>query len=178
MMDAVVGPSYVVLWAIVIFQSIALIAVFRWIGVRAIARDVAADEHGPAPGSEPAGIVGVGLSGAEVEIPGEGPVDVFFLSTSCPACDFLLKGLAQLELDPPVRHLFVVVGTEARVRQLATMHGLREERVVVDSGGEVFRAWDVHARPFLVQIGPGGLVSFRGRPESLDELERLLTQGP
>jgi peroxiredoxin len=175
--------TYVLLWAVVAFQSMLLLGMLRVIhNLRQ------GHEQGHAA-AEPAGepraerLIGqqipsfaaVDISGARFEseqLRGRSTV-VLFASPNCSSCLLALEQLSTVGRKANGNVVVVCGGKEESCRGMAQDFGLTVP-VIVDEDDEIQRLFDVAANPTAVLLNPNSRVVTYGHPVQGEEINEMM----
>ena len=143
--------SYVVLWALAIVLSVAVVALLRQIGVlHARLHPLGAHfaNEGPALGADAPPLPGVDYGRATTTL-------VAFTSPSCEVCKVLAPSLDALQ---------------------RTYADVQLVEVDLTDGRATFDAFQVRSTPYAVAVDGAGVVRGRGVVNSLEQIEELLAE--
>ncbi len=176
---------FAALWVVVLLLVVLMLGLIR--KVATLEARLALGEH------EPSYVGGPGLGAPAPSVAGRreltGAPDsehgrvVLFLSSSCGACRRLAGELRPEDRQTApstwaAREFELVVVTDPNGRQIYA--DLDVDAMVVQTGGELSRAWSVPATPFAVAVDSKGVVrgsAFASTRGKLDELIRALKGG-
>lgn len=169
-------PSYLALWALVLFQGLVIVGLVRSL---ADVRDVA--EGGRFPQRLPFGSRAPGLSGVDLRAGTDfdgstlahREVVILFLSAGCRVCQRLADGTRTLPAELPQARVAVCHGgaSEAApfVKALAA-----DIPVLADPGGALHASFGVRATPVAFVVDAEGRVRGSGSPRNAAELGELI----
>lgn len=168
--------SFILLWFLVIANTVALLAIGREVAL--LARRLpgeAARRAGPRLGSPLSDVQGQALGGNEVIIRGEALTSavLLFLSDNCQACDEMLAGLSSLRTEAG-DYEFVVLLEREPAADLPLVAAFRDE-IVVSPGA--FRTFDVGVVPFAVVV-KDGVPDAKGQLPHLEHLRESMGLAP
>lgn len=169
------GPllaSYVVLWVLVIVETIALFALYQHFGEMYLNSREGRTNQGPKMGSKLKTIEAQDIADSRVDLSAVGePKLMIFASTNCTVCDELQADLKKFaSAHPEIRTLVVCAGDKKSVSRWAD--GLIEvARIVADPGYRLAKRYGVGVTPFLIGTDASGTVRTKGVVNDLQGLE-------
>lgn len=173
---------FIALWLVVLLLVVLVLGLVR--KVAALEADLNRGEREPSYlGGPPLGLRAPSVTGhrelASLPDTERGRV-VLFLSSSCGACQRLAGELRNLDRTMNTsgwtpRDVELVLVTDANGRDAYA--DIDVDAMVVQSGGELSRAWSVPGTPFAIAVDSDGVVrasAFAGTRAKLHELSRAL----
>ncbi len=177
------GPwlaSYVVLWAVVLFQGLVIFILLRQLGVMYLgtARGVAHD--GLAPGARAPDFAVRGLGGQNISLADfRGlPLVLIFGSPNCVPCRALVPDLNSFarERSRDLRVLFLSRGELEEASRFAREFDLQVSTAVHPDDGLPDK-YKVRVTPFAFLISGEGTIEAKGLANNREHLEMLLRTG-
>lgn len=167
--------SNVVLWVIQMFTIVVVFGLARQIGVlhqRVRPLGPGKVQDGPALGSRVSQQILTSAGGNDIPLVHDKGVSLLALvSPHCSACKPLIESAHSLrKAQPEVRILVAVDGTESERANYLADYSFDH---IVDSNQ--ITAVSVASRPFALALGPDGTVLQAGVPNTLEQLEILLS---
>jgi methylamine dehydrogenase accessory protein MauD len=168
--------SYVLLWIVVIIQSVLLVGLVRV--VYTLHQEVPAQPLKPrrlSRGAEAPALAATALSGASVsnaDFLGH-MTALLFVSPHCPSCAATLYEMQALELKTKGNVVVVCRGTTKQALELAQAHELAAP-VIADSDDQITRSFGVVSVPTAVLIDAENRIHSYGEPLREHELEELM----
>jgi methylamine dehydrogenase accessory protein MauD len=168
--------SYVVLWALVAFLTLVVVALARQVGTLHLRLGprgaLEVDDEGPPLGEAPEGVRAVDLDGREASVGGTGePQLLVFVSPGCPVCRDILPSIPAAaragRLSP---YVIADSGPEETVRYYR--HEPARARVLAAPG--IARDYRVPGTPYAVVLDVMGVVRAKGTVNTLEQLEGLI----
>ena len=171
--------SHALLWAVVIIQGIAILALARQVGVlHERVAPAGALMHGAGPG------VGEQSPRVEVHAMGGNAITVggalapgkallmLFVSATCPICKKLIPIAKDFAKSERLEVLFVGDAEAAEQRKLMESFALDERRFI--NGPEVGMTYRVDKLPYAVLLDEGGVIAAKGLVNSREHFESLI----
>jgi methylamine dehydrogenase accessory protein MauD len=171
--------SHVLLWAVVIVQGIAILALARQVGVlheRVAPAGALMSGSGPGVGEQSPRIEVHALAGNAITVggalaPGKALL-MLFVSATCPICKKLIPIAKDFARSERLEVLFVGDADAAEQRKLIAQFTLDEHRFV--NGPEVGMTYRVDKLPYAVLLDDTGLISAKGLVNSREHFESLI----
>lgn len=176
-MTIVLGSSYVILWGLVLLQSLLIVLLLKQLTElrrRAAGDQLHSGSRLPVGSAVPEIAILDPLTGGRMQQPLFGRADgaVLFLSADCVTCADLAAE-ARTAPDAMLRRLVVVCkGTEAACRHLAALAG-PTLRLVVNADAALSRDYGVTAYPTVVIVDQEWRVVEYRMPRTLADVIRL-----
>ena len=176
--------SYVLLWAVVVLQSMLLLGLVRAIhnlqqGHSQHEHEAAEPEEEPRAerlvGQEVPGFTTVDITGARFDLEqlrGRSTV-VLFASPNCPSCLLALEELSTVGRKANGNVVVVCGGKEESCKRMADDFGLTVP-VLIDQDDELQRLFDVYSAPTAVLLNPGNRVVSYGHPVRDQDLAEMM----
>lgn len=171
--------SYVLLWAVVLVEGIAIVALLRTVGSLFLASRDAIERDGLAVGTELPAARFVHSSGGEMtrdDLLGKWTA-LIFAAPACRICRDLLPALPELQLDlADAADVYVIVrgGREDARLMAESADGVRIAALPDDIARSQFK---VRVSPFVHIVAPDGRVAAKGLVNSRQDVEHLLAAG-
>jgi hypothetical protein len=167
--------SYVVLWVLVVVLVVAVIALYHHFGQMYLGTPEGRQQQGPQVGTVLEPQRARDLSGRQWLIPAEDAGLLLFMSTDCAICVSVMEQLPMFLERAGTLPTIVLAGERARVAAWAArVDG--EVPVVFDRNHRLAARLKIAMTPFLVGIGPGREVLFRGLFNDIDGLNLALDE--
>jgi methylamine dehydrogenase accessory protein MauD len=174
-----VGISQILLWAVVIIQGVAILALARQVGVlheRVAPAGALVHGAGPGVGEQSPRIEVHALAGNAITLggnlaPGKALL-MLFVSATCPICKKLIPIAKDFAKSERLEVVFVGDADEAEQRRLLTQFELDEHRFV--NGPEVGMTYRVDKLPYAVLLDDGGVIAAKGLVNSREHFESLI----
>jgi Redoxin len=153
--------SYVALWVLVVVLAVALLALYSHFGQVYLSSREGRENQGPKLGDKLPALRERTLHGDQVQLPAGRPALILVASTDCPECEKLKQPLQQLAATADVDVAVLCAGQRSQVTAWA--RGLQPPvQVIVDKNFARASAMGVGVTPFMVGIGPDGVVRAKG----------------
>jgi methylamine dehydrogenase accessory protein MauD len=167
------------LWAVVIFLSVAVLALARQVGVlheRVAPVGALIHSKGPAVGEPSPRLEVHALAGNPITIgaalaAGRAQL-MLFVSQTCPICKKLIPIALDFGKSERLEVLFVGDAEEAEQRRLIAQFGLDERRFI--NGSEIGMAYRVDKLPYAVLLDDRGVIASKGLVNSREHFESLI----
>lgn len=168
--------SYVLLWAVVVLQTVALFVVLRAVGNLYLGTRSAIDRDGLAVGSIAPDFVAQTSDGATVQshdFRGRWQVLLFALPT-CQICRSLMPELATLarDLGDQVGVHVLVRGEPRMARPFCDL--ARGVDVLAVAEAIARRSYRIRVSPYVTVLDPSGVVKAKGLVDRVEHIEHLL----
>jgi methylamine dehydrogenase accessory protein MauD len=171
--------SQLLLWAVVIIQGVAILALARQVGVlheRVAPAGALVHGAGPGVGEQSPRIEVHALAGNAITLggslaPGKALL-MLFVSATCPICKKLIPIAKDFAKSERLEVVFVGDADEAEQRRLLTQFELDEHRFV--NGPEVGMTYRVDKLPYAVLLDDGGVIAAKGLVNSREHFESLI----
>ena len=171
--------SHALLWAVLIIQGIAILALARQVGVlheRVAPAGALMHGSGPGVGEQSPRIEVHAMGGNAVTVggtlaPGKALL-LLFVSATCPICKKLIPIAKDFAKSERLEVLFVGDAEAAEQRKLIASFALDERRFV--NGPEVGVTYRVDKLPYAVLLDDGGVIAAKGLVNSREHFESLI----
>jgi thiol-disulfide isomerase/thioredoxin len=165
--------SYALLWALVIVQFAAILALYHHFARVYVSSREGRQAQGPDLGASLAPLRATCLDGTSPSVTDANrPGLLVFLSTTCAPCDDLAPALARLATSWPEGWLLLVcAGDPADVRGWSARHGLPDGIVAPDRGGRLTADHRVAVTPYCIAVSDDGTVAAKGVASNEPALE-------
>lgn len=169
-------PSYIALWAFVLFQGLVIAGL-----VRSLAVITNAVEGGRFPQRRPIGSRAPVLSGTDLRTGSrfdsskvaDRELVILFLSAACRVCHRLADGMHALPVEPLQARVAVCRGSTSEVAPF--IEALPADiPVLVDPSGSLHASYGVQRTPVAFVIDAEGRVRGSGSPQNIAELAELI----
>lgn len=172
---AALSISNLILWIIQIFTAIIIIGLARQIGVlhqRVRPLGPGRVDDGPPIGSTVRQQILTGTDGEEVPLLDNEHISLLVLaSPNCNACKPMLDSVQSLaNVQPDIRFLVAVDGARAERTRYLARYSFKQT-----VASEELTALSAASRPFAVALASDGTVLQTGIPNTLEQLEILIT---
>lgn len=181
--------SYIALWVIVLWVTLALITVLRQLGVEREQRVVSSsvppsyEEDGPTLGARtPALVLQTDTGHGSITLSEPSTADatlVIFMSTFCEGCQLIAPEVEALYAQSSLSTRFLVVlqGNSTMCRAFVTVLSLTLP-LVFDRTSEIRRAFNVHHAPYGLIYNGDGILIGKGSIDTVERLMALIQTGP
>ena len=167
--------SYVILWIVVIFLCVAVVALARQIGTLHLRLGplgaLEMDDEGPPLGDAPPPMDAVDLDGNNVVIGGPGTSQLLlFVTPGCLVCAQVLPSLPVVART----HGFtaIAISEEDAIETRRDLGRHRDVRLV--TGSDHFSAYSIPGTPYAVVLDRFGIVRGKGTINNLEQFEGLV----
>jgi methylamine dehydrogenase accessory protein MauD len=174
------GPwlvSYVVLWAVVLFQGVVIFVVLRQLGMMYLGTAQGVARDGIAPGQRAPDFTATGIAGDHVSLAGfRGmPLLMVFGSATCAPCRGLIPDLNAFALEKreELRALFLCRGGVDEARRFADELQVQVP-VAVHPDEALAEEYKTRVTPFGFIIDADGVVLAKGLTNNRSHLDMLL----
>ncbi|MDQ3822243.1 MAG: redoxin family protein [Actinomycetota bacterium] len=168
--------SYFVLWIVVGTLAVAVVVLFRQLGVlhlRFGPRGALALSEGPPVGEPAPRIATTDLTGALHELGGGGTATtVVFISPDCPLCDSLVPAIRALHGELGTDEDLIAVTSDDDDASRAYQRRLGAVPLVASSA--IGEAYGITGTPYAVHIDAQGIVARKGVVNTLEQLEGVV----
>lgn len=179
-MSALLTGSYVALWILVIFLTLALAALARQIGIlyrRLTPAGARVMNAGPTIGERIVPFTGRDIYGRSVSLPlaNQRPTLLMFLSPGCPMCNEVipaLKSVAQQEKHRLNIVLASFAGDESSNRSYVEEHGLSHLPYVFSF--DLAHMFTISGAPYALVVDQAGILRTKGLVNNREHLDSLL----
>lgn len=170
--------SYAALWAIVVFQSLALFVLLREVGLAYLSRFDSSARDGFPLGKKAPVLVAEDTEGKPVHIPQEGmdPTILIFGSPTCKPCQSLMPQLVEFsqEYSDRVQLLLVSLSPIEEARVMKAQYGLSFSVVAAEqSESNGIASYRVERTPFCYVLDRNGNIRAKGLVNHADQLLAL-----
>lgn len=162
--------SYVALWLIVLFQTVLLIGIVRFVTRTSSGGPAAHSPPRTAPDFRVTDADGRALTNHDLHGRTTGLV---FVSSGCSACTVTFDELRALSHRAKENVVLVCQGEEQECLDIRSRYGT-EVRMIVDPTGDLARLFGVDGVPVAVMVGDDGRILSTGEPLRGEDAERLL----
>jgi cytochrome c biogenesis protein CcmG, thiol:disulfide interchange protein DsbE len=181
-MTVIFYVSYVLLWAVVVFQSLVLLGIVRLVRHPASTggSDVAVTSTGALIGEPAPSFRAVDIDGNRFDTTSLPATlnALLFVTPDCVTCMASLEELNGLRERVDGSLAVVCRGTADECRRVRELYELDDQiPVVVDSAHDVSDAFEVLGTPTAVLIGGNGRIRSYGHPMDKDDFLRLIAEG-
>ncbi len=171
--------SHALLWAVVIIQGIAILALARQVGVlheRVAPAGALMHGAGPGVGEQSPRVEVHAMGGNSITVggalaPGKALL-MLFVSATCPICKKLIPIAKDFAKSERLEVLFVGDAEAAEQRKLMESFALDERRFI--NGPEVGMTYRVDKLPYAVLLDEGGVIAAKGLVNSREHFESLI----
>jgi len=167
--------SYIVLWVVMVVQSVAIFALYHHFGQVYLQSREGRATQGPAVDTSLKRLDVQDVMGTPLSLPMIGrPLLMVFATTTCPLCDKLRPALGYVAESAGDVEVLVICGGEREVvRRWAQDLGARV-RVVPDPGYRIAAHYTVGLTPFGVGTDRDGMVRAKGLVNDQERLEGMV----
>jgi cytochrome c biogenesis protein CcmG/thiol:disulfide interchange protein DsbE len=175
--NLVVSASYLILWALVVFQSLVLLGVVRVVFKTTATHDAppAQKEHlkvgEPVPQFTGIDLLGNPL-GSEA-LAGKYNA-LLFVKPRCPSCTTTLQELHALRHKATGNVTLVCTGSRHDCGQLVSRYDVALP-TIVDEEGSITELFRVEGTPYAVMVDEDGRIDMTGRPVRPEDLEEVIS---
>jgi methylamine dehydrogenase accessory protein MauD len=167
------------LWAVVIFLSLAVLALARQVGIlheRVAPAGALIHGAGPGVGEQSPRLEVHALAGNAITVGANLPAGkallMLFVSQTCPICKKLIPIAVDFSKSERLDVLFVGDADLGEQRKLITQFSLDERRFV--NGSEIGMAYRVDKLPYAVLLDDLGVIAAKGLVNSREHFESLI----
>jgi len=179
-MNIILLASYAILWAVVIMETLAILALARQIGILHT-RIGPTGARMSNPGLELGTVAPTfnehDLNGRPVTLGSERgrPTMLVFISPSCPSCRDLIPALRSVHYHEK-KHVDIIAvsiaGDESKNQEYASLHGMDSVHYIISPA--LASMYEVPVTPYAVLVDSEGKVYTKGLVNQIEHLESLL----